>query len=137
MSVPAMRAGDVVVFVQRFANSHGHRFFANVQMRQSRHQRARIEFVDLLFKQPDHHHPPVHPQMLLRGCLGSAFGPVRGDAHTRAPDILAKTSNTTAKSFSARPIPRAAVRNSLATAVVGSGTSRCLPNSSANSISFC
>src|SRR3989304_5452907 len=42
-----------------------------------------------------------------------------------------------AKSFFASPLPRAVVNISLVTAVVGRGTSSCLPNSRASSKSFC
>src|SRR5688572_30740386 len=57
--------------------------------------------------------------------------------HDWTPDIWARTLKSTAKSSFARPMPRAAVRNSLVTAVVGRGTSSRLPISSASIMSFC
>ena len=48
------------------------------------------------------------------------------------PAILASTSNKIAKSFSASPMPRAAVSISLVIAVVGSGTSSWRPISNAS-----
>ena len=54
-----------------------------------------------------------------------------------APAIAASTSKRMAKSLSASPMPRAAVRNSLVIAVVGNGTSSCRPSSRARFMSFC
>src|ERR1051325_4131352 len=53
------------------------------------------------------------------------------------PAKCASTSNITAKSCSAKPIARAAVRNSFATAVEGKGTFVTRPSSRANNKSFC
>src|SRR5262245_9791876 len=131
MPVTAMRAGDVIVRPQRFAHAHGHGLFAYIKVRQAGHQSARVEIVHLLFEQPDRHHPPVHADPLLGPRLGAGFAAVRCRFHLFTPAIFASTSKTTAKSYSARPIPRAAVRNSLVAAVVGSGTSTCRPSSSA------
>src|SRR3981081_2321432 len=137
MTMPAVRARNVIVPAQRFANSHGHRFFTDVKVRQPRHQRPRIQFVHLLFELPDHHHPPVHPHPVLGFHFCFVLGLIRCNGHGFTPDICAKTSNTTAKSFSTSPMPRAAVRNSFVTAVVGIGTSSCRPSSNARFISFC
>src|SRR5271166_287037 len=65
MSVAAMGAGDVVVDAQGFANAHGHGFFAAVKMRQSRHECAGVELVDLLFKQADADHLAVDAEPLV------------------------------------------------------------------------
>src|SRR5579864_9680244 len=137
MTVPAMRTGDVVVAMQRLANSHGNRFLADVQMRQARHHRARVQLIHLLLEEADHLHAAIHAQPLF-----AAFSRVRHRLlacrfHLPIPDIRASTSNITAKSFFTRPMPRAAVRNSLVTAVVGRGTSSCRPISRANIMSFC
>src|SRR5215470_15561130 len=144
MSMPAVRAGDVVRLPQGFADPHGNRLFANVKVRQSRHQRARVQLIHLPFKLTNHHHASIYAHPLLRLHILTHSRLVRGRGHWEAPDtfvgnpdICAKTSNTTAKSFSTNPIPRAAVKNSFVTAVVGIGTSSCLPNSSASSMSFC
>src|SRR2546425_1067928 len=137
MPVPAVCAGDVVGLPQGFTNSHRNGFFSDVKVRQTGHQRACIEFVDLFFKLPDHHHAPVHPHPLFRPHPVDHSGLIRGSRHVGTPDICAKTSNSTAKSFSTNPIPRAAVKNSLVTAVVGMGTSSCRPSSSARFMSFC
>src|SRR5438445_556492 len=118
MPVPAVCAGDVVGLPQGFTNSHRNGFFSDVKVRQTGHQRACIEFVDLLFKLPDHHHAPVHPHPLFRPHPVDHSGLIRGSRHVATPDISAKTSNSTAKSFSTNPIPRSAVKNSLVTAVL-------------------
>src|SRR5215831_17229954 len=137
MPVPAVRAGDVVGVLQRFTNPHGHGFFADVQVRQPRHERARVKLIHLLFEQADAYHLPVHSNCQFRWHSRFPFRRNLDGFHAFTPDISASTLNTIAKSFSTRPMPRAAVRNSLVTAVVGIGTSSCRPNSSANSMSFC
>ena len=58
----AMRAGDVVGALERFAHAHRDRFFADVKMRQAGHQRPRVELVDLRFELADRDHLPVHAQ---------------------------------------------------------------------------
>ena len=65
MPVAAMRAGDVIVRAQRFANAHGDRFLADIKVGEARHQGARVEIVDLLLEQADHHHAAVHAQEQL------------------------------------------------------------------------
>jgi hypothetical protein len=60
VAVPAMSAGHVVIMAQSFANPHGDRFFADVEVRQTRHQRARVQFIHIFFKQADGHHLAVH-----------------------------------------------------------------------------
>src|SRR5579862_2610085 len=97
-------------------------------MRQPGHKSARVKLVHLLFKKADAHHLAIHPQQFLFA---------DGSCHFGIPDMRASTSKTTAKSCFSQPMPRAAVRNSLVTAVVGSGTSSCRPNSIASNISFC
>src|SRR5271155_1623236 len=124
MAVAAMRARDVVVDLERFTDAHRHRFLPYIQMRKSRHQRARIEFIHLLLELADAHHFAVHADPLLRRYARFGFGLSGSYCHFPTPDIRASTSNITAKSCFAQPIPRAAVRNSLAAAVVGNGTSR-------------
>ena len=42
VTVTAVRAGNVVVPSQRVADAHGHRFFADVEVREPGHQRARV-----------------------------------------------------------------------------------------------
>src|ERR1700686_1460549 len=95
-------------------------------MRETRHQCSRVKFIYLLFKQTDGLHLPVHANPFLRLgiLLGLSFRSwlAGGSAHFATPDMRASTSNTTAKSFFSQPMPRAAVKNSLLTAVVGSGT---------------
>src|ERR1700722_5331203 len=136
-----MRTGNVIVIPQRFANSHSHSLFANVQVRESRHQRSRVKLIHLLFEQTNSQHLPVHPHPFLSLCVALIpsfrFRLAGYCAHFATPDIRARTSNTTAKSFFSQPIPRAAVRNSLLTAVVGNGTLSCRPSSMASNISFC
>src|ERR1700719_1766860 len=144
----AVGAGDVVLDVQRLANADCASFFAAVEMGESRHQSAGVELVDLLFEQPDAHHLPVGTQPFFfdaggvpaRLRLGSHrthcfFPPVVTGVDT--PDMAARTSNRQAKSYLVQPMPRAAVRNSLLTEVVGNGTSSWRPNSIASTMSFC
>ncbi len=50
MTVAAVRAGDVIVLPQRFADTDGHRFFTNIKMRQPRHLGAEIKLIDLFFE---------------------------------------------------------------------------------------
>src|SRR5215831_1033353 len=136
MPMTAMGAGDVIARTQGFADADGHRFFADVEMCQTWHQCARVEIVDLFLKQADADHLPVHAQGFFdgNGVRGSSFD---GSSHFFTPAMLARTSKTTAKSCLAQPIPRAAVRNSLLTAVLGKGTSSWRPISRASSRSFC
>ena len=70
--VAAVRAGDVVVDPQRFANAHRDSLFAAVKMRQAGHQSAGVEFVHLLFKQANPHHLPVGTQPLAFSSAGFA-----------------------------------------------------------------
>jgi len=91
--------------------------------RQARHQSAGLEFVDLFLEDSNRVHATVHSQPLFNGYAGFCIRRVHGGCHRFTPDISAKTSKTTAKSCSTIPIPRAAVRNSFATAVNGRGTS--------------
>src|SRR5581483_1721200 len=136
MSVTAMCAGNVVVFLQRFADTHRDCFFADIQVRKSGHQSASIEFVYLFLKQTNAHHPSVHINQFLF-CNRSDLWMFRDSRHFATPDIRANTSKMTAKSSFSHPMPRAAVRNSLVTAVVGTGTFNCRPSSMASNISFC
>src|SRR5512146_920340 len=135
--VAAMRAGDVIVGTQCLANPYRYRLFAYIQVRQSRHQGPGVEVVHLFFKQPDAHHLPVHSNPGFRPDTGSRLRLLREGSHCPTPDISASTLKTQAKSCLAKPMARAALRNSLATAVVGKGTSSFRPISRASTISFC
>src|ERR1700675_3970389 len=137
MPVATVRAGDVIGLLKSLTDPTRNRSHANVQVREPRHQRARIKFIHLLLKQPDAHHLPVQPDAKFRRHRRFRLYGIRNRLHAFTPDICANTSNTTAKSFSTSPMPRAAVRNSFVTAVVGIGTSSCRPSSSASSMSFC
>src|SRR5208283_1804997 len=137
MPMPAMRAGDVVLLGQRFTYAHRNRLFPDVQVCQPRHQSPRIQLVHLLFEQTNAHHLPVQAHSEFCRHRSLRLYRLRDRFHAFTPDICANTSKTTAKSFSIRPMPRAAVRNSLVIAVVGIGTSSCRPSSSASSMSFC
>src|SRR6185436_10073793 len=138
--MPAMRAGDVVVPAQRLADADGDRLFTDIQVGQSGHHGACIEIVDALFEQTDRHHLPVEPQQLLFSDFQASESVVQligRHGHAWTPDICASTWKMAAKSFSVSPIARAAVRYSLATDVVGNGTPRRRPISSASVVSFC
>src|SRR5690349_14723624 len=123
--MPAMRARDVVVPPQRLADADRDRLFADVEMRQPRHHRARVEIVDALLEQTNPDHLPIEPQQLVFADLQAGEGVVqliRGRGHAGTPDIWASTWKIAAKSLSVSPIARAAVRYSFTTDVVGSGT---------------
>ena len=115
VSVAAVRAGDVIVDAQSFANSHGHGFFAAVQVGQSGHERAGVELVHLLFKQADAHHLAIGAQPLLffRGSLAARFRIGSSGCHfflgpavtgVVTPDMAASTSNMQAKSYFVQPM---------------------------------
>src|SRR5580700_1423857 len=133
---------------QSFANAHGNGFFAAVQMGKSGHECASGSLVHLFFKQTDAHHLAigVKPLLLLGSGFAASCGVGSNGCHfflgpavtgVVTPDIAASTSNMQAKSYFVQPMPRAAVRISLLTAVEGSGTSSWRPRSIARTISFC
>src|SRR5580693_2008286 len=126
MSMTAMRAGDVVGGLERFTYADRDRLFTDVQMRQTGHQCPGVEFVDLGFKLPDRNHLPVHAEPQID--FFQSFSWLCGSRHFCTPDMRARTSNMTAKSNFSQPIPRAAVKNSLLMAVVGTGTFSLRPN---------
>src|SRR5258706_1707013 len=153
VSVTTVRAGDVVVDAQGFADSNRDSFFAAIQVRESRHERTGVNLVHLLFEQADAHHLAGGVEPLFSFCRSGAacFGLGGCSRHfclrpvflppavtgVVTPDIAASTSNMQAKSYLVQPMPRAAVRISLLSPVVGSGTSSCRPRSIARTISFC
>src|SRR6185503_11309924 len=139
VAVTAMRAGDVVVVVQRFAHADGNRLFPDVEMREARHQRTCVEIVDALLEQANRHHLAIEREqfVLADPKAGQRRVQLIRCRHAGTPDILASTWKIAAKSFSVSPIPLKKMRNSLATDVVGSGTARRRPISSASDVSFC
>src|SRR5581483_3839672 len=88
-------------------------------------------------EQADHQHLAVHMEPLPGFGLGLSLGWIDSGRHFETPDSFSRTLKMMAKSCSARPMPRAAVRNSFTTEVVGSGTSTWRPTSSASCMSFC
>src|SRR3989442_9252956 len=136
VSVTTMGACNVVVRSERFANPDRHGLLADVEVREAGHQGASVEIVDPFLEQANGHHLPVHVDQSLDLDAGIDGRPVGQSGHFSTPDMRASTSNNTAKSSSAKPIPRAAVNISFVTAVVGNGTSNCRPISSANTMSF-
>ncbi len=56
----AVRAGDVISALQGLADSNCDRLLADIEMRQTRHQGARVEIVDLSLKRADGDHLAVH-----------------------------------------------------------------------------
>src|SRR6516162_9033422 len=137
MTVPAMRARDVVIGIQSLADADRYSFLSDVKMSETRHQSARIKIVRVLFEQPDHHHLPVHAEPLLRFGLRELLGWIYCDCHFETPESLSSTLKMMAKSFSASPMALADVRTSFEIEVVGSGTFTCRPSSSASCTSFC
>src|SRR5260370_1332919 len=85
----AVRAGDVVVDAERFADTHRNGLFPAVKMRKTGHQSAGVEFVDLLFEQADPHHLPVgvEPLFLVGGEFTAGFGLGGGSCHFRPPAV--------------------------------------------------
>jgi hypothetical protein len=65
MPVTAMSARNVIVAPKSLANSNCYRFFANVQMREARHERARVKLVYIFLKQPNPNHLSIHMQELF------------------------------------------------------------------------
>src|SRR5713226_8995521 len=137
--VAAVRRRDVVVLPQRRADADRDALLAAIEVREPGHLRASIQLVDLLLEQADLRHLPVHLEpRAVRHLLGrQRHGLGHGATSVSMPAMRASTSNTTAKSFSSRPIPRAAVNSSFVIAVVGSGTSSSRPSSRARFRSFC
>src|SRR5712691_9433357 len=148
MSVAAVGAGNVIIDAQRFADSYRDGLFATVEVREPGHERASVNLVHLLFKEADTHHlaVSVEPLFFFGTGVTASFRLGGRRRHTffpplvtgvETPDMAANTSNMQAKSYLVQPMPRAAVRISLLTAVVGKGTSSCRPRSIARTISFC
>src|SRR5258708_35228935 len=54
-----MRAGDVIVDAQGFADSNSDRLFAAVEVSESGHESARVDLVHLLFELADANHLAV------------------------------------------------------------------------------
>ena len=61
----AMRARDVVVWLQRFAHADRYGFLSDIKMREARHHGTRVEIVHPLFEQADGDHLPIHVQQFL------------------------------------------------------------------------
>src|SRR5437588_9503226 len=107
-------------------------------MRQTRHLRAAVELVRLLFEQANARHELVGIEPLHVDRFRLRLRNAHADSTSvLTPDIEASTSKRTAKSFSPMPIAFAAVRSSFVTAVVGSGTPTSRPSSRARFMSFC
>src|SRR5258708_3144995 len=143
MSMTAMRTGDVSGSLERFTYTHRNCFLPYVKMPQAGHQCPCVKFVDLAFKLADGNHLPVHPEPQLD--FFRSFARLGRGRHfcspvvtvVATPDRRARTSNITAKSSFSQPMALAAVKNSLLTAVVGTGTLSLRPNSIASRMSFC
>src|SRR5687767_7105733 len=85
--VPAVGAGDVVVSVERLADADGNGLLTDIQMRQTGHQRARVEIVDALLEQPDGHHSLVETeQLLFSNHEGGIIRHLRGGGHAGTPE---------------------------------------------------
>src|ERR1700731_5214709 len=120
-------------------------------MSEAGHERAGVDLVHLFFEQADADHLAIGVKPFFFFCRGAGcflaglgiggcgshpfFPPLVTGVET--PDMAASTSNMQAKSYFVQPMPRAAVRISLLTAVVGRGTSSWRPRSIARTISFC
>src|SRR6266705_218419 len=104
MSMPAVRAGNVVGPLEGFADADGNGLFSDIKMCETRHQRAGVEFVYLVFKQTDRQHLTVHP--VPESNLLRSSSRLRSSCQLGTPDMRASTSNITAKSSFSQPIPR-------------------------------
>src|SRR5262249_42170475 len=137
VSVAPMCARDVIGRIERLTDANGNRFFAYIKVGEAGHQGAGIEVIDLLFEEPDHGHPPVHVKPQLGLDFRLSLRPIDSGCHFETPASFSRTLKMIAKSCSASPMPRAAVRNSFTTEVVGRGTSTWRPTSRASCRSFC
>src|SRR5258708_19981469 len=129
-----MRAGDVIVDAQGFADSNSDRLFAAVEVSESGHESARVDLVHLLFELADANHLAVGVKPLFFfscGGLANFFSTSLGLGGCRrhnffrpfvtgvaTPDMAASTSNMQAKSYLVQPMPRAPVRISLLSALL-------------------
>jgi hypothetical protein len=59
MAMATVRAGDVIVRPERLAHTDRDRLFSNIEVSQSRHQRACIQIVHPLFEQANGDHLTV------------------------------------------------------------------------------
>ena len=66
MTMPSVRAGNIIIAAKRFAYSHGYSFLACIQVSKSGHFSAEIQCIDMLFKDPYLEHLLIHVQPLLR-----------------------------------------------------------------------
>src|SRR5262249_35578001 len=62
VSMPSMRACNIVVASQSRTHAHSDRLFATVQMSQPGHTCTRVQLVDLLLKQANREHLSIHVQ---------------------------------------------------------------------------
>jgi hypothetical protein len=65
MPVTPVRAGDVVVRLQRLTDTNRHRLLTYIEVCQSRHQRSRVEIIHPLFKEANGEHLAVHVHQFL------------------------------------------------------------------------
>ena len=70
VAVATVGAGDVVVGAQRLADADCDRLLADVEVRQARHEGARVQIVDPLLEEADGQHLTVHPQQLVDAWAG-------------------------------------------------------------------
>src|SRR5262249_27748337 len=135
--VAPVRAGDVVLARQRFADADGHGFLADIEMSEAGHQRARIEIVDALLEQANRHHLAMHPNEEIGADVRCDRGAFCSYRHAVTPAIRARIVYRLAKSCSPRPCARADDSKSLTTEPLGSETFSSRPISSASVMSFC
>ena len=74
----SMRAGDVIVRPESFADADGNRLLADVQVGKPRHQGPRVQIVHLVFKHANSEHLPVHTKPKVGVGLGWSLGSVYG-----------------------------------------------------------
>src|SRR5919106_39389 len=133
VTVTAVGAGDDVLATKGATDADGHGLLPRVQVSEAGHLGRQVELVHSQLEVADARHAlEEFHRLLRRELVGRNVGRrarVRRRffldvaAHRSIPAIRASTSNNAAKSRLSMPIARAAVRNSFATAVVGSGTS--------------
>jgi hypothetical protein len=67
MAMAAMGAGNVVVVSQRFTDPYSHGFLPYIQVSQTWHASAGVQFVHLLFKHPNAEHLKVESNPIRLG----------------------------------------------------------------------
>ena len=85
VSVPAMRARDVVIIIEGFAYADGDRFLTYIKVGETGHEGSRVQIIHLLLEEPDHDHPPIHMKPLLGFDFRLSFRSIYSRCHFETP----------------------------------------------------